>query len=222
MPWSNAVGQETSGDVMAWVGPSIHAMQYPVRRGEVFNQLAGILSPRFLAGEAEWGTKAEFAERLSIACPALRSALPALLASDARFELRERPPAATWVKGRMAMVGDAAHPILPFVGQGGCQALEDAAALGSVVGHYGKARADGWIEQALIAFEAIRRPRTTRIQRETRVFGEVWHFEGAAALVRDELFRNLVPGDFRYTDRLYLPGFEGEPTPQAWLAGQSN
>ncbi len=219
MPWSNAVGQETSGDVMAWVGPGMHAMQYPVRRGEVFNQLAGILSRRFLAGEAEWGSKEEFAEAMQGACPALRSALPALLASNARFELKERPPAPTWVKGRALMVGDAAHPILPFVGQGGCQALEDAAALGAVVGHYVR-RGDiaDHVEAAFHAFESLRLPRTRRIQRETRAFGEVWHAEGASALIRDEFLRNLAPGDFRYTDRLYQPGFEGERTPESWRA----
>ncbi len=205
MPWSNAVGQETSGDVMAWVGPGMHAMQYPVRRGEVFNQLAGILSRRFLAGEAEWGSKEEFAEVMQGACPALRSALPALLASNARFELKERPPAPTWVKGRALMVGDAAHPILPFVGQGGCQALVDAAALGVVVGHYGPAR----VEAAFGAFESIRLPRTRRIQRETRAFGEVWHAEGASALIRDEFLRNLKPGDFRYTGPALLAGVRG-------------
>jgi len=196
-------------------------MQYPVRRGEIYNQLAGVLSKPFLAGEKTWGTLEEVEERFSIACEALRKALPAMLSSNARFELRDRLPAQTWVKGRMLLVGDAAHPMMPFVGQGGCQALEDAAALGALVRHFGNRRSGQWIEHAFRACEAIRSPRAARLQRESRVFGDIWHFEGSAALVRDELFRRKAPDDYRYTDRLYLPGFEGESTPASWLAGPS-
>jgi len=217
MPWSNVVGQETSGDVMAWVGPALHAMQYPVRRGEVYNQLAGILSRPFRAGDSVWGTAEEFAERFEIVCPALRSALPNLLASNARYELRDRAPAPSWLKGRMLMLGDAAHPMMPFFGQGGCQALEDAQALSAVVRHYRKGAARDWAPRALAAVEAIRRPRASRLQTESRLFGDVWHFEGMAGVVRDELFKRVPPGDFTYTDRLYLPGFQGEATPESWL-----
>ena len=107
---------------------------------------------------------------------------------------------------------------MPFVGQGGCQALEDADAQGAVVRHFGRRNSEQWMEQAFRALEAIRSPRKARLQRESRVFGDIWHFEGSAALVRDELFGRNAPDDYRYMDRLYLPGFEGENTSASWLA----
>jgi 2-polyprenyl-6-methoxyphenol hydroxylase-like FAD-dependent oxidoreductase len=86
-----------------------------------------------------------------------------------RHPLHDRPPAHRWTAGRVGLLGDAAHPMLPFLGQGACQAIEDAVALGEAVGAHGPT------PQALRAYEDARRRRATMLVRRSRVAGRVAH-----------------------------------------------
>lgn len=112
--------------------------------------------------------------------------IPALLAATEetdvlRNDLYDREPAKAWSRGRIALVGDAAHPMRPHLGQGGCQALEDAAVLAHCIG-----KGDD-LAGAFTRFAAARRPRVRRLMRESRVIGEVVNLRPAfagAALVR--------------------------------------
>jgi 2-polyprenyl-6-methoxyphenol hydroxylase-like FAD-dependent oxidoreductase len=84
-----------------------------------------------------------------------------------RNDLYERSPAGRWAAGPLVLVGDAAHPMRPHLGQGGCQALEDAAVLGAMV----ELGAD--LPSAVSAFESFRRARVRGVVRESRMIGQL-------------------------------------------------
>lgn len=90
-----------------------------------------------------------------------------------RHDIYDRAPAKVWAQGRAVLVGDAAHPMRPHLGQGGCQALEDAAILAAFVG------ADGDLPGAFERFADYRRPRATRLVRESAQIGRVINLKSA-------------------------------------------
>ena len=104
-----------------------------------------------------------------------------------KWPLADRAPAARLVSGRVALIGDAAHPMLPFLAQGAAQAIEDAGVLGEVL-------AQGQnIEAGLLAYQEIRLPRATRVQKESRRQAMIYHLGGPAAFLRDAALRALGP-----------------------------
>ena len=110
----------------------------------------------------------------------------------------DREPLPGWCRGRVALLGDAAHPMLQYLAQGACQAIEDADALASVL-------ADGRsaVEKSLTEYQHLRAPQAMRVQRTARTWGDIWHVDGVGALLRDELFRRRPADDYGYTDWLY-------------------
>jgi 2-polyprenyl-6-methoxyphenol hydroxylase-like FAD-dependent oxidoreductase len=192
---------DTSGlsmdDVVIHIGPGCHFVQYPLRRGEVFNQVAVFRSARADAGEAEWGTPEELDATYADKCAAIRSALPHLW-RDRSWRMFDREPIGNWVDRRLALVGDAAHPMLQYLAQGACQALEDADCLATqVVAHAGDRDA------ALKAYADARTVRTARVQRNARTWGEFWHCDGLFRETRNAFLRDRDPGDYRYLDWVY-------------------
>jgi 2-polyprenyl-6-methoxyphenol hydroxylase-like FAD-dependent oxidoreductase len=87
--------------------------------------------------------------------------------------------------GRVALLGDAAHAMTPDLAQGGCQAFEDAVALGALLD--GAAPAD--VPAALARYDAARRPRTTALQRQARLMNRLLRLRGPAGRLRDAAFR---------------------------------
>ncbi len=105
-----------------------------------------------------------------------------------RTDIHDRPPVDRWSRGRVALLGDAAHPMTPNLGQGGCQAIEDAVALAECL------TAEGSVESALAAYEARRRERANAFVTRSWSLGRVAQWENAAArFARDMLFQ-LMPG----------------------------
>jgi salicylate hydroxylase len=106
----------------------------------------------------------------------------------------------------MLLVGDAAHPMLQYLAQGACQALEDAAALEdairTTVFQSGKGDPTRWGE-AIRQVNEIRAPHTARVQSTARAWGESWHVDGIGRTLRNLLFSARQPDDFHYTDWLY-------------------
>lgn len=105
--------------------------------------------------------------------------VPAILAATVpedvlRNDLYDRRPARQWARGPIVLVGDAAHPMRPHLGQGGCQALEDAAILSALVG-----RGINY-SQAFAEFVGIRQPRVNRLVRESATIGTVLNLRPAA------------------------------------------
>jgi 2-polyprenyl-6-methoxyphenol hydroxylase-like FAD-dependent oxidoreductase len=188
-------------DVVVYIGPGCHFVQYPLRRGEMFNQVAVFRSPKAMAGEAEWGTPDELDAAFATTCDQIRRALPYLWRNRS-WRMYDREPITRWVDGRMALTGDAAHPMLQYLAQGACQALEDAAQLAEQATKARTADGTDW-DRALAAYAEIRTARTARVQRTARQWGDLWHCDGLFRATRNALLRDRDPGDFRYVDWLY-------------------
>ncbi|MBT2514756.1 FAD-dependent oxidoreductase, partial [Arthrobacter sp. ISL-30] len=192
-------------DVVVWLGPDCHLVQYPLRKGELLNTVAVFKSPSFARGEEQYGGVDELEEAYRDCVPEVRNALQNLW-RGIRWPMYDRNPIENWVDGRLLLVGDAAHPMLQYLAQGACQALEDAAALqelsrGTVFTDNG-IDADAW-DGVMRSFNAIRAPRTATVQRTARVWGESWHVSGVGRVLRNMLFKARRDSDVHYTDWLY-------------------
>lgn len=188
--------------VIAWIGPGLHLVQYPIRRGDLYNQVAVFRSPGFVSGDPGWGSPEELDAAFQSMCPAVRQALPSLTLSVS-WPTYDREPIDRWVDGRTALLGDAAHPMLQYLAQGACQAIEDAVTVaGQIDLHDRPGQRDG-VPRALAAYERIRAPRAARVQRSARVWGDIWHIDSTGALLRNELFRGITDDDYSYADWLW-------------------
>ncbi|MFD3328808.1 FAD-dependent monooxygenase [Streptomyces sp. NPDC058701] len=192
--------------VMVWAGPRMHLVQYPVRRGELYNQVAVFESDHYTPDSDAWGTEAELEERFAGACQAVRDALP-LVARDRRWPLYDRLPIDTWVHGRIVLLGDAAHPMLQYLAQGACQALEDAVALGEALGRFADPA------DAFAAYAGQRRQRAALVQTNARRFGEICHLEGMGATLRNALFSTRSSEDFDDMSWVWTPTPASVPAP---------
>ncbi|MDX3111708.1 FAD-dependent monooxygenase [Nonomuraea angiospora] len=177
-------------DVVAYLGPDCHFVQYALRGGELLNQVAVFRGP----GDLE--------PAFDDCCEAIGKGLPYLW-RERHWPMLDRPPTGTWVRGRLALLGDAAHPMLQYLAQGACQAIEDAHELAE------QSAAGDW-DRALAAYQEIRAPRTARVQTTARLWGDIWHVDGVARVLRNELFRTRDPAGHAYVDWLY-----GRPRPAA-------
>jgi salicylate hydroxylase len=90
-----------------------------------------------------------------------------------------------WTKGAIGLLGDAAHPVLPFLAQGGVMALEDAVVLADVM------HAEGDTARALKIYELLRRPRASRAADASRMNGTIYHLSGLGARARNLALRTL-------------------------------
>jgi 2-polyprenyl-6-methoxyphenol hydroxylase-like FAD-dependent oxidoreductase len=104
-----------------------------------------------------------------------------------RTPLRDIGPLATWVSGRVALLGDAAHAMLPNLGQGGCQAIEDAAALATALANGAEVR------DALSAYERSRKPRAEKIARQSRQMSGLAHQRNPAAVALRNVAMRAAP-----------------------------
>lgn len=180
---ATALAEETN----LWLGPKAHLVHYPLRGGEILNVVAIIeedAEPRgaefwSLPGETEL-LEARFSDWHDTAREVLR-AVP----KWRKWPLYDRPPLARWSAGRVTLLGDAAHPMLPFLAQGAAQAIEDAAMLGQTLTQTGN------IPGALAAYQNARRNRAARVQRESRRQALIYHLAGPAAALRDAALRAL-------------------------------
>lgn len=185
-------------DVVLWIGPGIHLMQYPVRRGELYNQVAVYESPRYAAGDENWCSTDEFAAMFAPVCLAVRAAIRQMDASR-RWPIYDRDPIPSWSAAHAVLVGDAAHPMLQYLGQGACQALEDALALANALTVH-----QGGTGRAFKTYEDARLELTSRCQRVDRPWGRTWHTTDVAMLaLRNRVFRMRDAADYTDLDWLY-------------------
>ena len=198
-----AVPEHAGLDVVWWAGPSIHLIQYPIRRGELLNQVAVFTSDRYRPGAEDWGTPDELEEHFAGRHEYVRSGLR-VIGRDRRWLLYDREPVGDWTRGRVTLLGDAAHPMLQYLAQGACMALEDAVCLADAMRAH-----DGDAPKAFLDYQRERIPRTSRAQRWARRMGELVHLDGMGALLRDELLRHRADDDYAYVDWLYGYGARG-------------
>src|SRR6266446_6934405 len=174
-------------DVILWAGPRTHLVHYPLRRGELYNLVAVFHSDRYvegLNGEADAGELwAHFKDQR-----------PEVLRMLERIEtwrmwvLCDREPVKDWCKGRVALLGDAAHPMLQYLAQGAAMATEDAVCLAEKV-----AADPANLPAALYAYNEQRYLRTARVQIMARVYGDFYHARGPAAELRNQMLASRTP-----------------------------
>jgi len=195
--WRALVEQSTlpaalrSTQVTVWLGPRLHAVAYPVRRGDALNVV--VLAESAPAGDArDWDQSSSLAAlqaatgRTSPALQALLEAVPDWRA----WTLNDRPPLAgpSQMAGeRIALVGDAAHPMLPYLAQGAGMAIEDAVALADALDG-GDAAA---VPAALMRFAEARWQRNAQVQARARRNGGIFHATGLVRFGRDAALRLL-------------------------------
>ena len=183
-----------SQQITVWLGPKLHVVQYPVCRGEWLNVVA-IVQGRFDGDLQSWdhsGTHAgELRAVLAGACFALQALVEAV-PEWRLWALCDRPPlagAAEMALGHVALLGDAAHPMRPYLAQGAGMAIEDAAQLGQVLARSIDGIAD--VPSQLGSYAKSRWRRNARVQQRSIRNGKIFHLEGAARLARDTALKWL-------------------------------
>jgi salicylate hydroxylase len=188
-----------SEETILWLGRKAHLVHYPLCGGAVINVVAIVDEGFRPSGPEFWsspGDRSFLGARFSGWHEAARDLLRA--APDWRkWPLFDCNPIASWTAGRVALMGDAAHPMLPFLAQGAAQAIEDADALGEVL-----TRGQN-IETSLRTYQEARCPRAARVQKESRRQATVYHFGGPAAFLRDMALRALGQQILARYDWLY-------------------
>ena len=196
-----AVAEENGAavaSVVVYIGPRCHFVQYPLRGGELFNQVAVFESPRARAGEEEWGTPDELDAAFSHTCADVQKGLPYMW-RDRWWRMFDRDPISTWVHGNIALLGDAAHPPLQYIAQGAIMAIEDGWVLAQHIARHGTGPA------ALAAYEAVRAMHCRRVLLTSRAWGELWHHDGEKRLRRNAILRARDTYDYTFVDWLYGP-----------------
>ena len=163
-----------------WLGSNAHLVHYPVRSGALINIVAIIQDDWCEPGWSAPGERADILARYPVGAwsPAAR----AVLAAPQRWckwALYDRAPLARWGNGAVTLLGDAAHPMLPYLAQGAAMAIEDAAVLAQRL-----ADMPGDPAGAMHLYERQRQRRTARTQRAARRNGVVYHMGGPAAFLR--------------------------------------
>lgn len=192
-----------------WMGPGAHFVHYFVRRGELLN-FVGIVETADWQDES-WsarGSKAQLLRDFGHWHPAVRSIVSAAPEDGCfRWALFDRAPLPHWSKGNASLLGDACHPTLPFMAQGACMAIEDAAVLaGCLTG------ADAvQVPQRLLRYEALRKDRTAAIQAGSRRNAQMYHLRPPLSWLRN---RAMQKGSGLSAQMRDLYGYDALVAPQ--------
>jgi len=185
-------------NVYLWSGPGFHVVHYPLRHGTEFNIVAVYRTSTFTDRLDERDHRAEVERTFAATHPAIQAML-AMMNLERRWPLADRDPIRHWHKGRVTLVGDAAHPTLQSLAQGACMAIEDGVCLATLID-----RADGDYERAFAQYESERYVRTARLQLESRYMWGIYHAEGIARDVMRHTFAGRTEEDvFRCLAWLY-------------------
>jgi salicylate hydroxylase len=188
---------------VVWAGPNCHLVHYPLRGGEQYNLVVTFHSRE----QEEWGVKDGSPEEVHSYFQGIHDRPRQLLdlpTSWKRWSTADREPVATWSQGRATVLGDAAHPMMQYLAQGACMAMEDAVTLGEAL------RASGFdLVAAFKLYEAARVARAARVVLSVREMGRLYHAAGVERLVRNSLWTGRSPE--RYYDALeWLYGWRPE------------
>ena len=174
-------------EVILWAGPKTHLVHYPLHRGEIFNLVAVFHSDRYEEGWDVFGDTEELHAKF-------RGEHADVLAMLNKIEswrmwvLCDREPIKDWTKGRVVLLGDAAHPMLQYLAQGACMAVEDAVCLADKL-----TTMNDDYSAAFSAYQQARYLRTARVQHTARIYGQIYHAEGASADLREVLLAGREP-----------------------------
>ena len=164
-------------EVILWAGPKTHLVHYPLHKGEIFNLVTVFHSDAYEEGWDVYGDVDELNRKFAGQRPEVLGMLDKI-ESWRMWVLCDREPVKQWTKGRVTLLGDAAHPMLQYLAQGACMATEDAVCLAR---HVADKRDAG---QAFLAYQADRYLRTARVQLTARLYGDIYHAAGPVAELR--------------------------------------
>jgi salicylate hydroxylase len=169
--------------MVMWSGPGFHMITYPLRRHTLFNVVAVFRTSTYAERGDTTGYRAELDRTYANSHPTMK-ALLAMMDLERRWPISDRDPIRHWSKGRVTLLGDAAHPTLQSLAQGACMAVEDAVCLAETI-----EQADGDFAAAFRAYESARYLRTARVQYESRyLWDNFYHVEG----IEREVMRSLA------------------------------
>ena len=172
--------------VTLWLYPGAHVVHYPVSNWRNFNIVVVVDGTPAEGGWNASAPAAEVVRSFPRACEDLASILAAP-PTWLRWHGADLPVLPRWSTGKMALLGDAAHATLPFLAQGAVMALEDAVVLSREV-----TKAD--LPEAFTAYEQQRKPRTARVQEQSRGMSRIYHAAGPLAFARNMTLSLASPG----------------------------
>ncbi|KAF5694894.1 salicylate hydroxylase [Fusarium globosum] len=196
-----------------WLGPEGHAVGYPLRNGELYNIIIDITHQSDKGQhllDDQWKVQAdnrELVDRFKDWCKPVRD-LCGLTGEYLKWKLVDFPvPLKRWAhpSNKVVLIGDAVHPMMPYLAQGAAQAIEDAATLRAAIAEFDS------LPEALAIYQKQRATRATYVAQNTRVLQEWLHlYDGPARDQRDELMKH---------DNSQNPIFWGHTARKDWLFG---
>lgn len=188
----------------AWLGPGRHFVHYYVRGGELVNFVGVVETDRWT--EESWnqpGSTTDLAADFSGWHPLVHTLIES--ASETfKWALFDREPMPAWTRGRVTLLGDACHPMRPYLAQGAAMAIEDAWVLSRMLERWEDQPATGLAE-----YERYRRPRTAKVQLRSRAQGEEFHLTERWDVLKRNM--KLILGS-RYLPEMAMQQFD-------WLHG---
>lgn len=183
LPTTDVPEDLRSNSMTLWAGAKTHLVQYPLRNGELFNLVAVFHSDKYVEGWDTHGDPEELNFRFRDAAPPVKALLQKI-DSWRMWVLCDRDPIKKWSSGNVTLLGDAAHPMLQYMAQGACMAMEDAVVLAEEMG-----RSDTSIAEAFVRYQDRRYMRTGKVQMSARLYGEFYHAAGVNRELRNQFLQ---------------------------------
>jgi salicylate hydroxylase len=173
VPMADVTFDVDRDDVVLWSGPGFHIVHYPLRNGTLFNVVTVFKTLHARPTDVD-SPHPDLAHVYRDSHPTMRALWAMMDLSRRGWVSSDRDPIRHWSKGRVTLLGDAAHPTLQTLAQGACMAIEDAVCLAELV----DANAAGEIGSAFRQYERARYLRTARVQFESRYHWDNWYHVG--------------------------------------------
>jgi salicylate hydroxylase len=185
----------TSRRVQLWMGPNAHLVAYPISGARQINIVAVVPGTWNRPGWSAPGDITEIKSAFATSqWPASARMMIGAVDDWRKWALFTVPDGGKWTDGVIALLGDAAHAMLPFAAQGAGMAIEDAAVLAKCLGEFqneGGPTMPAAMSAALQRYARLRRSRVAHVQRAARQAGRIYHLTGAAAFARDLAIKTM-------------------------------
>ncbi|MDT3687132.1 MAG: FAD-dependent monooxygenase [Pseudorhodoplanes sp.] len=179
--------------VHLWLGRGAHLVHYPVRAGALVNIVAIVGDAWQGEGWSLPGAPDDLLRRFGkLSWSAVARSILQAPDSWLKWALFDRPALRRWGHGNATLLGDAAHPMMPFLAQGAAMAIEDAMVLADCL-----ASDPENVSGSLRRYESLRRGRTARVQRAARFTGEIYHLDGPLAVARNMMLQGMGSENLR-------------------------
>jgi 3-hydroxybenzoate 6-monooxygenase len=183
VPMADVRADVRRSEVVLWSGPGFHIVHYPLRAGSLFNIVAVFKTSTYLERGDIANYSADLDRTYRDSHPSMK-ALLSMMDLTRRWVISDRDPIRHWSRGRVTLLGDAAHPTLQTLAQGACMAIEDAVCLAELI-----AQSDGDFAGAFRRYERARHLRTARVQFESRYhWDNFYHVGGIEREVAREIW----------------------------------